>query len=311
MPGIGVVVNPNAGSNRRSPKRAQAFADIVGDQGVVRVTPDLAAVDEVAREFAAAKIDILAVCGGDGSHFRTLTALRRAYPNGALPLFLPLRAGTMNYIARSIGCMRGGPEHVLAHVAHDYRHGRTHDLIERQLLIANGEHAGFVFGCGVIVNYLRLYYSEAKPGPVTATRLLVRLVGSALSGTSLVRGVFRRVIADVDCDGERVPFRTYTVILGGTITHIALGFKPMYLAAHKRDHFHLLAGPIGPLSLARKIVRFRRGFPLEEPDFYDNLAREVTIRFATPTGFMMDGDILDPVETLTIRTGPTISMIRG
>jgi len=85
----------------------------------------------------------------------------------------------------------------------------------------------------------------------------------------------------------------------------------MYLAARKRDHFHLLAGPIGPLSLARKIVRFRRGFPLEEPDFYDNLAREVTIRFAAPTGFMMDGDILDPVETLTIRTGPTISMIRG
>jgi len=123
--------------------------------------------------------------------------------------------------------------------------------------------------------------------------------------------VFRRVVADVDCDEERVPFRTFTVILGGTITHIALGFKPMYLAARKRDHFHLLAGPIGPLSLARKIVRFRRGFPLEEPDLYDNLAREVTIRFAAPTRFMMDGDILDPVPALTIRTGPVLSMIRG
>ena len=69
--------------------------------------------------------------------------------------------------------------------------------------------------------------------------------------------------------------------------------------------------PIGPLSLARKIVRFHRGFPLEEPDFYDNLARTVTIRFATPTGFMMDGDVLDPVETLTITTGPLLAMIRG
>ena len=108
-----------------------------------------------------------------------------------------------------------------------------------------------------------------------------------------------------------MPFRTFTVILGGTITHIALGFKPMYLAARKRHHFHLLAGPIGPLRLARKIVRFRRGWPLEEPDFYDNLAREVTIRFAAPTRFMMDGDILDPVRALTINTGPVISMIRG
>ena len=33
--------------------------------------------------------------------------------------------------------------------------------------------------------------------------------------------------------------------------------------------------------------------------------------FATPTGFMMDGDVLDPVDTLTITTGPSLSMIRG
>jgi methylmalonyl-CoA mutase cobalamin-binding domain/chain len=74
-----------------------------------------------------------------------------------------------------------------------------------------------VFGCGVIVNYLQLYYSEPKPGPVTATRLLARLVSSAIGGTSLVRGVFRRVVADIDCDEERLPYRTFTVVLGGTI----------------------------------------------------------------------------------------------
>jgi diacylglycerol kinase family enzyme len=308
---IGVVVNPHAGSNRRRPERARRFAEIVGTSGTVHVTPDLDAIERVAREFAAARVDLVAVCGGDGSHFRTLSALKRAYGDAALPLFLPLRAGTMNYIARSIDCMHGGPEHVLAHVTHDYRHGRTHDVVERHLLMVNGEHAGFVAGVGVIVNYLQLYYSEPKPGPMTATRLLVRLVASALAGSSLVRGVFRRVEADIDCDEERVPFRTFTVVLAGTVTHVALGFKPMYLAARKRHHFHLLAGPIGPLRLARKILRFRRGWPLLEPEFYDNLARVVTIRFATPTRFMMDGDILDPVQTLEIRTGPRISMIRG
>jgi diacylglycerol kinase (ATP) len=311
LSGIGVVINPNAGSNRRRPDRARRFEEILGDAGIVRVTPNLAEMDTVAAEFAARRTDIVAVCGGDGSQFRTLSALRKMWPNDELPLFLPLRAGTMNYIARSIGCMRGGPEHVLAHVVRDYRHGRTHDIVHRHLLLVNDVHAGFVVGCGVVVNYLRLYYSEPRPGPVTATRLLVRLVASAIGGTSLVRGVFRRVEADVDCDDERVPFRTFTVILGGTITHIALGFRPMYLAARKRSHFHLLAGPIGPLRLARKIVRFHRGFPLEEPDFYDNLARTVTIRFATPTGFMMDGDVLDPADTLTITTGPLLAMIRG
>jgi diacylglycerol kinase family enzyme len=312
MAGIGVVVNPHAGSNlRQSEARARRFATIVGDDGMVQVTPDIASIERVVSEFVAAGIDILAVCGGDGTHFRTLSALRRVGADASPPLFLPLRAGTMNYVARSIGCMRGRPEHVLAHVVHDYRHGRTHDVVERHLLIVNGEHAGFVIGCGVVVNYLQLYYSEPRPGPRTAVRLLNRLIGSALAGTSLVRGVFRRVEADIDCDGERVPFRTFTVILAGTVTHVALGFKPMYLAARKRDHFHLLAGPIGPLRLARKIIRFRRGYPLEEPEFYDNIARSVTIRFALPTRFMMDGDILDPVPELTITTGPLLPMIRG
>jgi diacylglycerol kinase family enzyme len=74
---------------------------------------------------------------------------------------------------------------------------------------------------------------------------------------------------------------------------------------------HLLAGPIGPLRLARKLPRLWRGFPLEDPEFYDNLARVVTIRFAAPTRFMMDGDLLEPVSVLTLRTGPVISMIRG
>ncbi len=309
---IGVVVNPHAGSNRRRRNRARRFGSIVGNAGIVRVTPDLASIDEVAREFAQRGVEIVAVCGGDGSHFRTLSALRHAYPQAEpLPLFLPLRAGTMNYIARSIGCMRGGPEHVLAHVVQDYRQGRTHDVVERQLLVVNDVHAGFVMGCGIIVNYLQLYYSQARPGAVTAVRLILRLLASALARTSLVRGVFRRVEADIECDGERVPFRTFTVILAGTVTHIALGFKPMYLAARKRDHFHLLAGPIGPLRLARRIVRFRRGFPLEEPDFYDNLARSVSIRFAVPTRFMMDGDILEPASAVTVKTGPRISMIRG
>src|SRR6185369_10389223 len=136
LSGIGVVVNPNAGSNRRRPQRADRFAEIVGKDGVVRVTPDLAAMDDVATELAEREIDILAVCGGDGSHFRTLSAMRKVWPSDReLPMFLPLRAGTMNYIARSIDCMRGGPEHVLAHVVRDYRHGHTHDVVQRHLLV--------------------------------------------------------------------------------------------------------------------------------------------------------------------------------
>jgi len=311
MPAVAVVVNPHAGRNGRLAARVRRFEEIVGADGVVRITPDLAAIEEVVGELARSEVGILAVCGGDGSHFRTLSAWRRARPGGPWPLFLPLRAGTMNYIARSIGCMPGRPETVLAHVLRDHRQGQVHDVVERHLLIVNDEHAGFTLGAGIVVNFLQLYYASPRQDALTAVTLLARLVASALAGGSLVRGAFRRVEADIDCDDERVPFRTFTVILAGTVTHVALGFKPMYLAGRKRHHFHLLAGPIGPLRLAGKIPRLHRGFPLEDPEFYDNLAHTVTIRFAAPTRFMMDGDLLAPATDLRLTTGPVLSMIRG
>ena len=54
------------------------YTKIVGDTGVVRVTPDLAAMDVVAAELAERQVDIVAVCGGDGSQFRALSAIRKA-----------------------------------------------------------------------------------------------------------------------------------------------------------------------------------------------------------------------------------------
>ena len=97
-------------------------------------------MDTVAAELAERRVDIVAVCGGDGSQFRALSALRKAWPGDDLPLFLPLRAGTMNYIARSIGCMRGGPEHVLAYLA-NYTHRIA--ISNRRIRTFDGETVTF------------------------------------------------------------------------------------------------------------------------------------------------------------------------
>ncbi|HKA27798.1 MAG TPA: sphingosine kinase, partial [Candidatus Binatia bacterium] len=74
MPGIGVIINPNASGNRRGAgAREQRMVDVVGAFGWVRVTPTIDAIDAVAREFHDRRIDVLAICGGDGSDHCTLT----------------------------------------------------------------------------------------------------------------------------------------------------------------------------------------------------------------------------------------------
>src|ERR1700687_3470486 len=100
--------------NRRSRDRLQLFTEAVGSDGLVRATGSLDEMENLAHELREWRIDVIAVCGGDGSFFHTLSAVVRAYGDAPLPQFLPLRAGSMNTIARSVGCRHGSPERVLA-----------------------------------------------------------------------------------------------------------------------------------------------------------------------------------------------------
>ncbi len=309
MAGIGVIVNPYARLNRKQRDRLQQFSDLIGSDGLVRETGSLTEMEEVARELLQRRIDILAVCGGDGSFFRSLSAVVRVYHGEPLPHFLPLRAGSMNTIARSVFWRRGSPERVLERTVADYRAGRPFEITERHLIAVNGEHFGFMIGAGSIVNFLRFYYGGAGRGRWAAAKLVARVILSAIARTPLARSVFQRTEADIECDDERVPHRRFTIIYASSIVDIGLGFKPTYLATRKRGFFHLIAGPIRAGQVIRRLRRMRHGYPFNVDTLYDNIARQVRVEFSRPTEYMIDGDVLAAVERLEMATGPRLSII--
>jgi diacylglycerol kinase family enzyme len=312
VPGIGVIVNPHARGNQNGlAERSELLGDLIGRDGVVRVTHSVEAIEDAAREFRDRKIDILAICGGDGSYHCTLTGFCKVYAGERLPALLPLRAGTINYIAKAIGERRGGPEHVLARVVRDYRRGGTHETTERDLLRVNGVEYGFVLSFGTAVNYLRAYYAMEKQGAVAAARLLGRLIVSAMIGTHISRAVFQATQADVECDGIPVPFRQFTFFFAATVDRIALGFRPTYLGSRKPGYCHVVGGPIPAVRLVRRALRIYRGFPTGEPTLFDNLARHLVIRFFRAEHYMIDGDILAPAERLEVEVANRVTLIRG
>ena len=311
MGGIGVIVNPHASGNKRRPRRVSRFRAIVGDDGEVFETTDLQHLDKVLIELREREVEILAVCGGDGSFFHAVSRVISLWEARPLPLLLPLRAGTINNLARTLGARRRRAESMLAHVVKDYRQGQTHEIVQRDLIRVNGEHYGYIFGAGLITNFLRLYYSGRRPGPARAFGLLIVCGISWIFGTSLIHAVVNTIEADIECDGERVPFRGYTMILASTVEHIGLGVKPFYLSARKPGHFHLLAGGSSAGQLLGRLWRFFRGFPADLDSLYDNIARRVVIEFAQPQAFTINGDILDPVRVVTLESGPRVSFIRG
>ena len=312
MAGIGVIVNPHARGNRRRPHRVARFETIVGDDGRVVATADLDAMERTLREFRAAGIDILAVCGGDGSMYHVVSCALEVWEDQSLPLLLPLRGGTINNLSRSLGARRRRAESMLAHVVKDYRRGRTHDTVDGDLIRVNGGKYGHIVGTGMIVHFLRLYYSGRRPGPVSAMWLLVRLGLSYFLGTSLIGGVVRPFEADVTCDGERLPHRSFTLLIASTVAHIGLGVRPFYLTTRKRGHFHLLAGSSTPGQLLSRLPRFARGVPANLETLYDNLGAHVRIEFAEPQPFTINGEVLaEPADVLELGPGPRVSYVRG
>jgi diacylglycerol kinase family enzyme len=308
--GIGVVVNPRAGRNRRVDDRADRLGDVLGGQGWVRETRSLAHLDDVAAECRSRGIDVLGVCGGDGTLARTLTALARAYGSDALPRILPLRAGTMNTVARAMGCARWRPERMLAEIVDSYRSGGPLDETEHRLLRLNGDTLGFMIGAGVPVEFLRLYYGEPRRGLRGASAVLARLSASALRRGELAQRVFHPMAAALSCDGSRLPFAAYTVIYGSTIEDIGFGFKPTYRARERPGAFHVFAGCVGAAEFLRCMPRIWRGMPTGSARIHDGLAARLHVEFRDPTSYMVDGDIMEPTRHLSLELGPVVRVIR-
>ena len=283
---------------------------IVGNLGLVRATESLDAIADVMREFRERGVDILAVCGGDGSDHCTLTAVDQVYGGAPWPLLLPLRAGTINYVADDIGGVRGSPEQMLQRVVSAHKRGHPHVTTERDVLRVNGQELGFVLSFGTAVNFLRVYYAHETQGPVWAARLLGRAMVSAALGTHLARSIFQAVEADIVCDDEVLPFRQFTFFFAGTVRHVALGFQPTYMGDRKRGFCHVLGGPIAARRLVRYAVRVHRGFPTNDPLLYDNLCRRFTIRFARPSHYMLDGDVLGPTDRLDVDVYRRLTFVR-
>ncbi len=310
MSGIGIVINPNAGDNRRHGDRRRTLGEIVGDSGAI-VEPDgLGELDDAVRSLRDRQVDVIAVCGGDGSFFRTLTAMDKVYGEDPLPKFLPLRGGSMNTIARAVGYRTGSPEKVLSRAMRRLERGEALPTTWRQSIRVNETRIGFLVGSGAVVRFLESYYARPGRGPLAAVRVTAAAVASAAFGIGMARGLFERFHATVYCDAERLPGDRYSALFAAGVSEFGLGFRVAYLADRKPGFFHLLAGDPPITQLARRVVHLKAGWPMRVQGLYDNLAQRVSVEFEKPTKYMIDGDILEPVSRLELTAGPLLDIVQ-
>jgi diacylglycerol kinase family enzyme len=306
---VAVFVNPGSRANRRDPGCAERFAKILGNSGTVVAPPSLERLAEEARRTASASPAIIGIHGGDGTLHRTLSALIAAYQPKALPPVAILPGGTMNVVASSLG-IRARPEAVLAELEKADRQGTTPATLHRRCLRV-GDDYGFIFGNGLLANFLEEYYARGSYGTARALWIVFRILLSLITTGRYARRVFRRFRGQVHVDGNPLPRTHLTSIGAATVTEVGFRFKLHHRADDDPQRMGAVAIHGGPLSLLLDVVNVRLGRGLSPKRAESFVASRLLIEPEdAESTYTLDGDLYVAHGPLAVELGPALEIVK-
>jgi len=318
---IATFVNPRSRANRRNPHLARQFSAILGDAGRVFAPVDLAALDDIASALAKRPPWALAVFGGDGTLHRVLTALLRAFGKAPLPPLAILPGGTMNVVSASLE-LQTDPFALLERMVGWWRSGDRPGTVERACLEAvdggfgapvSAPRYAFVFGNGLIANFLTEFYAQPGYNPSRAVWLVGRLLLSELRRDALAARVFQTYQGRLLLDGE-VPQQALpplTAVSAATVQEVGLGFKLNHRADDDPERIATLAIHASPLELMKDILPVYAGRGIAPTRAFSALVR--TLSLEVDDGeilYTLDGDLYRAPRRLDIRLGPRLRFVR-
>jgi diacylglycerol kinase family enzyme len=314
---IAVILNPRSRANRRDPGLAGRMTAMLGDtgsastsagQGRVLAAQSLARLDEMTAGLAALPPTAIAVHGGDGTLHKTLSSLLRAFAGkpAALPTIAILPGGTMNVVASSLGLL-GRPESILGQLILAARAGTPLRTISRRCLKVDDAY-GFVFGNGLMANFLEEYYAAEEYGSRRALRILAHTFTSGLIGGAYARKIFRPFEGTVVVDGQPLPWHRLTGVGAATVREVGLGFKLNHRADEELDRFGVLAIHGSAVGLSLDLAPVHRGQGISPKRAYSGLGRSMRVEATTgDCAYTVDGDLYRSRGAISVDLGPTIN----
>jgi diacylglycerol kinase family enzyme len=264
---------------------------------------------EEARRVVAESPSVIAIHGGDGTLHRTLSALVAAYGVRALPPIAILPGGTMNVVASSLG-IRAKPENLLAELAAGERAGTAPSTIHRRCLRVENDY-GFVFGNGLLTNFLEEYYARGSYGAWRAVWIVFRILLSVLTTGHYARRIFRRFRGRVRVDGSQLPRTQLTGIGAGTVSEIGFRLKLHHRADDDPDRMGGIAIHGGPLSLLLDVLDVRLGRGLSPKRATSFVATRLSIEpEEQESAYTLDGDLYIGRGPLTVEVGPALEIVK-
>ncbi len=305
---IGAIFNPNAGRAKRYPGLASELERILAPQGPYLITRNLEEIPAAVEKIVSHGPDILAICGGDGTLYHTLSPFFRLNGTQKIPLIAILKGGTTNTLLKSVGSSEK-PVGFAKKLVEKIQGRRVFEIVEFDAMKVN-EGYGFFTGAAMVAKIIAAYLKGGDVGTKKAVSLIFRCIGSALTGGSFGRELSTPVIAEGTIDGQPIPINSFTLLLAGTAPTIGFGLKPTARGHERPGYFHLLASSRSAAYIALQVPLGMLGLPLQGKGHLQGLFTRLELTFSQPEPYIVDGEPLQ-TRTLLVETGPRLKIIRG
>ncbi len=316
---VGVLINPESGTNQQS---LQALLHVLDQYKptIHRYVVGPASVAGALAAMAAQRVDVLAVCGGDGTVQAVLTALLHNGPFAALPSLALIAGGTSNMTAADVG-VGGKPARALRRLlAWSEGRGPTSRVVRRAILRVDGgadgaPQFGMFFSAAGIVEVTRARWAtrrRARSKPMRGALGTVVTVGQYLLGLALGRRVVEPTPIAVRLDGRSYSANNYLALFITTLERLSPGIRPYW--GEGRGPLRYTAVAYQPRNLLLAAPSLVRGRPnrylTPESGYTSGNIHEAVLQLQTECA--LDGEMLGsaPPRRLAVTCGGEVDFVR-
>ena len=144
---------------------------------------------------------------------------------------------------------------------------------------------------------------------MSALWLLSKVAVETAFNMGEAREMCERFDAEVTVDGKPWSFKNFTFITAGTMETFGFGFRPLYRARTKPGQLQIMGCSTTPRGVLTNFPRFFLSKPSPSKYYEDSMGHEAVIKLEKPQSYMIDGDVVEPTDTIKITCGPRLTII--
>ncbi|MEW6775206.1 MAG: diacylglycerol kinase family protein [Bdellovibrionota bacterium] len=324
MRNVAVLLNPNARRMKKVRDLPRYAAERYGKETPLIVTQDLPALQREVKEIARRELDLLVMCGGDGTfrHFYEtwFNVLGEGTPP---PPVLPLPGGSQNYVCRDTGTYFGifsflkylRQRQLLAsgEFRPEWLRVRERNLLRIDDPSAGKPQYGFAYTDGLFFRVGKAYY-ENGADDIAALKAVWGTAVEGFFSKDRSRGVLAPSQARVRWDRQNGIVTGHMTLLTSTLDRLLLDLEPFPEADATGTGFHvfvLFSENIrqSVLHLALHGRKGSKGPRWPEPGVITTVVPELSVEGSE--GYALEGELYYPPNGKTdfkMSLGPKVRL---